>query len=73
MSFQPEIPERDYRPIHPEPAWRSLARKIWAPIAVVIGLLVKFGFVFAKFASIFIAVGGYALSGAGSSRSASCC
>ena len=34
MDFPPEIPERDYRPIHPEPAWRSLARKIWAPLAV---------------------------------------
>ena len=61
MGFQPEIPERDYRPIHPEPAWRSLARKIWAPLAVVLGLIVKFGFAFAKFASIFVAVGGYAL------------
>ena len=61
MSFQPEIPERDYRPIHPEPAWRSLARKIWAPIAVAVGLIIKFGFAAAKFASIFIAVGGYAL------------
>ena len=61
MDFPPEIPERDYRPIHPEPAWRSLARRIWAPIAVLIGLVVKFGFAFAKFASIFVAVGGYAL------------
>jgi Zn-dependent protease len=61
MGMQPEIPERDYRPIHPEPAWRSLARKIWAPIAVLLGLAVKFGFAFAKFASIFVAVGGYAL------------
>jgi Zn-dependent protease len=60
-GFPPEVPERDYRPIHPEPAWRSLARKIWAPIAVVIGLVIKFGFAFAKFASIFVAVGGYAL------------
>jgi fatty acid desaturase len=50
MSFQPEIPEREYRPIQPEPAWRSLARKIWAPIALLIGLVVKFGFAFAKFA-----------------------
>ena len=57
----PEIPEREYRPIHPEPGWRSLARKIWAPIAVLIGLVLKFGFAFAKFASIFVAVGGYAL------------
>ena len=61
MSFQPEIPEREYRPIQPEPAWRSLARKIWAPLAVLLGLIVKFGFAFAKFATIFIAVGGYAL------------
>jgi Zn-dependent protease len=60
-DFQPELPERDYRPIHPEPAWRMLARKIWAPIAVAIGLVVKFGFAFAKFASVFVAVGGYAL------------
>jgi Zn-dependent protease len=61
LSFQPEPPEREYRPIHPEPAWRSLARRIWAPIAVVLGLILKFGLAFAKFASIFIAVGGYAL------------
>jgi Zn-dependent protease len=61
MDSQPEIPERQYRPIQPEPAWRSLARKIWAPIALLIGLVVKFGFAFAKFASIFVAVGGYAL------------
>jgi len=59
--MQPEIPEREYRPVHPEPAWRSLARKIWAPLAVLLGLIVKFGFAFAKFASIFVAVGGYAL------------
>jgi Zn-dependent protease len=60
-DFPPEVPERDYRPIHPEPAWRALARKIWAPIAVVAGLVLKFGFAFAKFASVFVAVGGYAL------------
>ena len=54
-DFPPELPERDYRPIHPEPAWRALARKIWAPITVLIGLVVKFGFAFAKFASIFVA------------------
>src|SRR6266581_9218418 len=61
MDLQPQIPERDYRPIHPEPGWRAVARKIWAPIAVAIGLVVKFGFAFAKFGSIFVAVGGYAL------------
>jgi Zn-dependent protease len=61
MDLQPQIPEREYRPINPEPTWRSIARKIWAPLAVIIGLIVKFGFAFAKFASIFVAVGGYAL------------
>jgi Zn-dependent protease len=62
MDIQPQqTPEREYDPIQPEPGWRSLARKIWAPIAVLIGLVVKFGFAFAKFASIFVAVGGYAL------------
>jgi Zn-dependent protease len=60
-DLQPEPPERGYRPIHPEPAWRSLVRKIWAPLALVIGLIAKFGLAFAKFGSIFIAVGGYAL------------
>lgn len=34
---------RGYRPIHPEPAWRGLARKLWAPLAAVIAFLVKFG------------------------------
>jgi Zn-dependent protease len=57
----PELPDRGYKPIHPEPGWRSLMRKLWAPIVAVVGVLVKFGFVGLKFASIFIAVGGYAL------------
>ena len=33
---------RGYRPIHPEPAWRSLARKLWAPIVFIGVLLWKF-------------------------------
>jgi Zn-dependent protease len=53
---------REYQPIQPRGTdWRGLFRKIWAPIAVLLGVAVKFGVVFAKFASIFIAVGGYAL------------
>lgn len=53
---------REYEPLQPRGTdWRGLFRKIWAPIAVLIGLALKFGIVFAKFASIFIAVGGYAL------------
>ena len=34
-GFQEAEPERDYEPIHPEPAWRSFLRKLWAPIAFV--------------------------------------
>jgi Zn-dependent protease len=40
-------PQRDYRPIHPEPAWRSLLRKLWAPIAFVGLALWKLKFIFA--------------------------
>jgi Zn-dependent protease len=54
-------PERDYRPINPEPAWRGMLRKLWAPLAVLIGLAIKFGAATFKFFGIFIAVGGYAL------------
>jgi len=53
---------RDYEPIQPGGTdWRGLFRKIWAPIAATVGVLVKFSFIFFKFASIFVAVGGYAL------------
>jgi Zn-dependent protease len=54
--------EREYEPIHPGGFdWRGLLRKIWAPVAVLVGLAVKFGAAAAKFGSIFVAVGGYAL------------
>src|SRR5919204_3202814 len=53
---------RDYEPIQPRGTdWRGIARKIWAPIAVVLGLAVKFGAFFAKFGLVFVSVGGYAL------------
>jgi hypothetical protein len=53
---------RDYEPIHPKGFdWRGLLRKIWAPVLVVGALVVKFGVPALKFASIFVAVGGYAL------------
>jgi Zn-dependent protease len=52
---------RGYRPINPEPAWRALLRRLWAPIAVILGLVVKFGAVLFKFFGIFISIGGYAL------------
>lgn len=55
---------RDYEPIHPRGFdWRGLLRKLWAPIAFLGGLAVKFGFVFVKFASIFVSVAAYALLG----------
>jgi Zn-dependent protease len=41
--------ERDYRPIHPEPAWRSLVRKLWAPIAAI-------GFLFWKLKFVLVAI-----------------
>jgi Zn-dependent protease len=48
--------------IHPRGTdWRGIFRRIWAPIAVALGLVVKFGFVLLKFFGIFISVGGYAL------------
>ena len=33
---------RGYEPVHPEPAWRSVARKLWVPIAFVGALFWKF-------------------------------
>jgi Zn-dependent protease len=60
--MEPVPPLRDYEPIGPKGTdWRGLARKIWAPIAVVLGFVLKFGVAAAKFGSIFVAVGGYAL------------
>jgi Zn-dependent protease len=53
---------REYEPIQPRGTdWRGLLRKLWAPIAVAIGLFLKFGFAVFKFFSIFISVAAYAL------------
>jgi Zn-dependent protease len=53
---------RDYDPIQPRGFdWRAFLGRIWAPIAALIGVAVKFGFVFLKFFGIFISVGAYAL------------
>jgi Zn-dependent protease len=53
---------RQYDPVRPSGTdWRALGRKIWAPIAVVLGLVVKFGFAVFKFFSIFISVAAYSL------------
>ena len=54
-------PDPDYRPTREGTDWRKIAQSIWAPIAVGLGLIVKFGFAALKFFGIFISVGGYAL------------
>jgi Zn-dependent protease len=56
----PEV-ARDYEPIHPGTNWRALGRRLVAPIVVAVSVAAKYGFAFAKFSTIFIAVGGYAL------------
>jgi Zn-dependent protease len=53
---------RPYEPIQPRGTnWKKVLERIWAPIALVIGLLVKFGVFAIKFFGIFISVGAYAL------------
>jgi Zn-dependent protease len=52
---------RGYEPIHPGGEWRRTAKRVLGPIVAVVVALAKFGFIGLKFASIFIAVGGYAL------------
>ncbi len=55
-------PLGDYEPIHPRGTdWRRLARLLLAPVVAVAVLALKFGVAFAKLASIFVAIGGYAL------------
>jgi Zn-dependent protease len=67
-----ELPQREYEPIHPEPAWRGLVRKLWAPLAALGAILAKFKFlifaiakfkVFTVAASMIVSVGAYALLG----------
>ena len=53
--------QRDYDPVQPRGTdWRGMFRKLTAPIVVVGGLLLKLGSL-AKFATIFVAFGGYTL------------
>jgi hypothetical protein len=57
-------PIRDYEPIQPKSGLQSARdtlKKLFGPIVAAVVFLAKFGFVGLKFASIFIAVGGYAL------------
>lgn len=65
----PDPDLRDYRPIHPKSALRELAERLWAPIAVLVGLVVKFKAallvvwklkVFATATSMVVSIGAYA-------------
>jgi Zn-dependent protease len=61
---QPPELQRDYEPVHARGFdWRKLGRRIWAPIAFIGGLAIKFGFVFVKFLGLFVSVAAYALLG----------
>ena len=53
--YQGYVPAREHRP------FRDLLARIWAPIAAIVGVAVKFGLLGLKFFGIFISVGGYAL------------
>jgi Zn-dependent protease len=66
----PDEALRDYEPVQPEPPWRGLLRKLWAPIAALGLLIWKAKFLFAaifKFkifttsATMLVSVGAYAL------------
>jgi Zn-dependent protease len=54
---------RDYEPLQPRGGidWRKIGRRIWAPIAFLGGLAVKFGFVFLKFFGLFVSIAAYGL------------
>jgi Zn-dependent protease len=57
-------PSRDYEPVHPRSgaaAFRDTLRRLFGPIIAIVIFLAKFGFIGLKFASIFIAIGAYAL------------
>jgi Zn-dependent protease len=55
-------PERDYEPIQPRGTdWAGRIKKALGPIAALGIAAAKFGFIFLKFSSIFIAVAAYAL------------
>src|SRR5919206_4893926 len=63
LSSRPELePDfRDYEPIHPEPGWKSVLRKVWPALVAVVGIAVKFGVFAFKFLGLFISVAAYAL------------
>ncbi len=54
-------PEPPLRTGRAQPEWRSLLGRLWAPIALAVGLFLKFGAASIKFFGVFISIGGYAL------------
>jgi Zn-dependent protease len=60
-SVEPPEVSRDYEPIHPGTNWREAGKRLLGPVVVGLGAVAKYGFAFAKFATIFVAIGGYAL------------
>jgi Zn-dependent protease len=57
----PEYQTREYQPIQPRGTdWGGLGKKLVTPLIVLGGLALKFGSL-AKFATVFVAFGGYAL------------
>jgi Zn-dependent protease len=57
----PDYTPREYQPIQPRGTdWRGLAKKLVTPFVVLFGILLKVGSL-AKFGTVFIAFGGYAL------------
>jgi Zn-dependent protease len=58
---------RGYEPIHPEPMWRTVVRRLWAPIAVIAALIWKFkaaAFAIFKFKFVTTALSGLVSIGA---------
>ncbi len=49
---EPPEPLRDYRPVQPKSGLRELAEKLWAPVAVLAGLAVKFKTAFLVLAKV---------------------
>jgi Zn-dependent protease len=59
VSFEEQ---RDYEPIQPRGTdWAGRIRKLVGPVIALVIAAAKFGFVFLKFSSIFIAIAAYAL------------
>jgi len=66
--YEPE-PQREYKPIHPEPRWKEIGKKLIAPLAAIGALLAKFKFlalalfkfkIFATSGTMLVSIAAYA-------------